>query len=159
MALPISRRHPDLRTALLLFKEVQATVTNLLRSRNRIDLQAFVDFLTKLLGDPDFNATSDIFVLATFFVMRELAPEEVSIEITDRNALSNDETDQAAAFAALQSFSLLALVAKFISMYRLASLEDFSQRATAITIPNLDINLQFSKRLKLHYLLPMLEVK
>ena len=91
--------------------------------------------------------------------MRELAPEEVSIEITDRNALSNDETDQAAAFAALQSFSPLALVAKFISMYRLASLEDFSQRATAITIPNLDINLQFSKRLKLHYLLPMLEVK
>jgi hypothetical protein len=93
MALPISRRHPDLRTALLLFKEVQATVTNILRSRNRIDLQAFVDFLTKLLGDPDFNATSDIFVLATFFVMRELAPEEVSIEITDRNALSNDETE------------------------------------------------------------------
>ncbi|KAH8797011.1 hypothetical protein F5882DRAFT_22599 [Hyaloscypha sp. PMI_1271] len=52
----------------------------------------------------------------------------------------------------LQSFSLLALVAKLISMYRLASLEDFSQRATAITIPDLDINLQFSKRLKLHYL-------
>jgi hypothetical protein len=33
--------------------------------------------------------------------MRELTPEEVYIEVTDRNALSNDETDQAAAFAEL----------------------------------------------------------
>jgi hypothetical protein len=81
-----------------LFKEVQATIT---KSRNRIDLQVFIDFLTKLLGDPDFNATSDIFVLATFRVLRELAPEEVYIEITDRDALSNEQTDQAAAFAEL----------------------------------------------------------
>jgi hypothetical protein len=139
-----------------LFKEVQAAITNILRSRNRIDLQAFVNFLTKLLGDPDFNATSYIFVLATFCVMRELAPEEVYIEITDWNALSNDDTDQAVAFA-----ELFALGSRCEAYFDITpgSLENFSQRATAITIPNLNINLQFSKRLKLHYLLPILKFK
>jgi hypothetical protein len=95
------RRHPSLRAANLLFKEIQATITNNLRSRNQIDLQTIINSLTKILGDPDFDAISDIFLLSTFCIIRALAFEEVYIEVTDRNALFNDQTDQAAAFAEL----------------------------------------------------------
>lgn len=95
------RRHPDLHTAVLMFTEIQAKVTNTLRSRSRDDLQTIVDSLGNLLHSPDFDATSDIFALSIYCVMRAVALEEVYIEVTDRNPLFNDQTDQAAAFAEL----------------------------------------------------------
>jgi hypothetical protein len=93
--------HPSLSAAILLFEEFQEKITKILKDRNRPELQTIIECLGKVLNNSDFNAVGDILALSIFCVMRKLAIEEVYIEVTDRNPLFNDQTDQAAAFSEL----------------------------------------------------------
>jgi hypothetical protein len=95
--------HPNLSAAVDLFSEVEAIVTRALRDRNRNVLQSLTDALDGYLGQSTaaVDATTDIFALSLFCIMQKLAFEEVYMEVTDRNPLFNDQSDQAAAFAEL----------------------------------------------------------
>ena len=93
--------HPDLETAVSLFREVEASIASNLRMRNRHNLDMITGTLDNLLRGFIVTAADDILVLAIFCTMRKLAFEEVYIEVTDRNPLFNDQPDQAAAFAEL----------------------------------------------------------
>lgn len=95
------RRHPSRETALAMFKEIELRLVSALRCRNHHDLQTVVDSLARLLHYSTVGAVGDLFALSVFCVMRKLAFEEVYLEVTDRNPLFNDQTDQAAAFAEL----------------------------------------------------------
>jgi hypothetical protein len=57
--------------------------------------------LETLLGQSEIDAIGDVIALAVFCTMRKIACEEIYIEVTDRNPLFNDQSDQAAAFAEL----------------------------------------------------------
>jgi len=95
------RSHPDLRTAISLFNDIQEKLGNCLRSRDLNALQTIVSSLRELLNVPNVDTTVEIFVLSIFCIMRAFAFEEIYIEVTDRNPLFNDQTDQAAAFSEL----------------------------------------------------------
>jgi hypothetical protein len=95
------RPHPDVGTAISLFKEVDSRIRQALSTRNRQDLQNILNNLGICLRTSTIDAVSDLFALSVFCTMRKLAFEEVYIEVTDRNPLFNDQSDQAAAFAEL----------------------------------------------------------
>ncbi len=95
------RRHPGQESAVAMFREVETKLVSALRCRKRQDLQTIVDSLRSMLHFSTLGAIGDLFALAVFCTMRKLAFEEVYIEVTDRNPLFNDQTDQAAAFAEL----------------------------------------------------------
>lgn len=95
------RPHPDPETAISLFHEIETRILNALKGRNHDDLQTLADALDIILRHHAVDAVGDIIALAVFCTMRKLAIEEVYIEVTDRNPLFNDQTDQAAAFAEL----------------------------------------------------------
>jgi hypothetical protein len=95
------RSHPDLRTAISLFNDIQEKLGNCLRSRDLNALQTIVSSLRELLNVPNVDTTVEISVLSIFCIMRAFAFEEIYIEVTDRNPLFNDQTDQAAAFSEL----------------------------------------------------------
>ncbi|CAL3973371.1 unnamed protein product [Diplocarpon coronariae] len=98
------RCHPSLPAAMALFCEVEEKIQNALRSRGHRDLQTIIDSLGQLLHHPDVSTVGDLFALSVFCTMRKLALEEVYVEVTDRNPLFNDQTDQSAAFA--ETFAL-----------------------------------------------------
>ncbi|EKD19488.1 hypothetical protein MBM_02725 [Drepanopeziza brunnea f. sp. 'multigermtubi' MB_m1] len=95
------RRHPTLPVAVFLFHEIREKVETALRSRSHKDLQAMVDSLGRFLQNSAVSAVGDLYALSLFCTMRKLAFEEVYVEVTDRNPLFNDQTDQSAAFAEL----------------------------------------------------------
>ncbi len=95
------RRHPTLTIAISLFREVEEKIVNALRTRNQGVLQTIIDSLGTLQGFSTADAVGDLFALSVFCTMRNQAFEEVYIEVTDRNPLFNDQSDQAAAFAEL----------------------------------------------------------
>jgi hypothetical protein len=95
------RPHPDFETAVALFKEIESYILSTLKMRNRHNLDMITSTLDNLLHGLIISATDDILVLAIFCTMRKLAFEEVYIEVTDRNPLFNDQSDQSAAFAEL----------------------------------------------------------
>jgi hypothetical protein len=93
--------HPDLAAAVALFREVEANITLTLKTRNRHNIDMITSTLDNLLRCSVVGATDDILALSIFCTMRKLAFEEVYIEVTDRNPLFNDQSDQSAAFAEL----------------------------------------------------------
>lgn len=93
--------HPDLPSAVALFREVETNIALTLKTRNRQNLDIITNTLDNLLRGLIFSATDDIIALSIFCTMRKLAFEEVYIEVTDRNPLFNDQSDQSAAFAEL----------------------------------------------------------
>ena len=95
------RPHPDLATAIALFREVEENLIETLKTRNRHNLNMITSSLDNLLRRSIVGATDDILALSIFCTMRKCAFEEVYIEVTDRNPLFNDQTDQSAAFAEL----------------------------------------------------------
>lgn len=65
------------------------------------DLESITETLRRLLKYLCTDTATDSLAMAVFCVMRKLAFEDVYIEVTDRNPLFNDQSDQGAAFAEL----------------------------------------------------------
>ncbi|CZT05212.1 related to glycosyl transferase [Rhynchosporium agropyri] len=95
------RRHPNLPAAIALFHDVEAAIEEALRTRSHPKLKIIIEALEKLLNNIAYAAVGDLYALAVFCTMRRLAFDEVYVEVTDRNPLFNDQTDQSAAFAEL----------------------------------------------------------
>lgn len=94
-------RHPSAPAALYLFLEIEGKMQEILKFRRTSDLEMVTHVLRKALLHSCTDTVADIIVLAVFCVMRKLAFEEIYIEVTDRNPLFNNQSDQAAAFAEL----------------------------------------------------------
>lgn len=94
-------QHPSEAIALGSFIQIGDTITELLRNRKIAELQKITDFLACIVQDGSIDARVDLIAFAIFCVMRKHAFDEAYIEVTDRNTLFNDQSDQAAAFAEL----------------------------------------------------------
>lgn len=95
---------PQVEQALEFFKAVEAKFLWMLQTRSDQDLKAFNTALQAILSPGSIDACADILGLATFCAARKAAIDEVYLEVTDRNPLFNDQSDQAAVFA--ESFAL-----------------------------------------------------
>lgn len=96
--------HPDLDHAVRFFESVEKTMLHLMRERQDDMLARLNTALNNILTTGTMDAWADILGLATFCAGRKAALDEVYIEVTDRNPLFNDQSDQAAVFA--ESFAL-----------------------------------------------------
>jgi len=94
-------QHPNETIALDHFLQIGATITEMLRERRITELQEVTDCLASVLQDGKIDTQVDLIAFAIFCVMRKHAFDEAYMEVTDRNTLFNDQTDQAAAFAEL----------------------------------------------------------
>lgn len=96
--------HPDVATAARFFVSLEKWFLRTLRQRRDGDLKIFTQALHTILKSDKVDARADILGLATFCASRKAAFDEVYLEVTDRNPLLNDQSDQAAVFA--ESFAL-----------------------------------------------------
>ena len=96
--------HPDMVDAKRFFSQLQRWFLLSLRNRKDADLKAFTTALYTILKADEIDSRADILGLATFCAARKAAFDEVYLEVTDRNPLLNDQSDQAAVFA--ESFAL-----------------------------------------------------
>ena len=96
-----THQHPDSRASIALFKEVETVFAEILRQCKEDDLLSITQTLDTTCETDGIDAWADLVLLSFFCAARKLAFEEVYIEITDRNPLFNDQSDQAAAFAEL----------------------------------------------------------
>jgi glycosyltransferase involved in cell wall biosynthesis len=96
--------HPDMLDAARFFVRLQQWFLSSLRRRKDADIKAFTTALHTILKADRIDARADILGLATFCAARKAAFDEVYLEVTDRNPLLNDQSDQAAVFA--ESFAL-----------------------------------------------------
>jgi hypothetical protein len=94
-------RHPSQSASLRLFSDVETAIQHILRTRRMADLESITETLRRLLEYLCTDTATDSLAMAVFCVMRKLAFEDVYIEVTDRNSLFNDQSDQGAAFAEL----------------------------------------------------------
>ncbi|CAG8982809.1 hypothetical protein HYALB_00001090 [Hymenoscyphus albidus] len=83
------------------FLQIDASVTELLRERRIHDLQNITEELTAALENKEIDSRVDLIAFSVFCAMRKHAFDEAYMEVTDRNTLFNDQSDQAAAFAEL----------------------------------------------------------
>ncbi|KAK2764485.1 hypothetical protein FQN54_009180 [Arachnomyces sp. PD_36] len=97
-------QHPKLSEALALFAQVDENLSKLLRLGRESDLSNITSSMSALVDAGNIDAYMDIFALSLFCAMRKGAFDEVYTEVTDRNPLFNNQSDQAAAFA--ESFAL-----------------------------------------------------
>lgn len=97
-------QHPEHEKALAVFHEVDRELTSMLRERSEDRLSQLTSTLQANMVKGRIDAYADIFTLAVFCAARKAAFDEVYIEVSDRNPLFNDQSDQAAAFA--ESFAL-----------------------------------------------------
>ncbi|KUJ20420.1 glycosyltransferase family 4 protein [Mollisia scopiformis] len=94
-------QHPDPLIALHNFLRIDDSITLMLKHRNISSLQRLTDVLVKSIEDGIIDSRVDLIAFAVFCAMRKHAFDEAYIEVTDRNTLFNDQSDQAAAFAEL----------------------------------------------------------
>ncbi|TVY84657.1 hypothetical protein LSUE1_G001270 [Lachnellula suecica] len=94
-------QHPSERVALDHFLQIGDTITDILKERKIAELQEITDCLVCILRDGTIDAQVDLMAFAIFCEMRKHAFDEAYMEVTDRNTLFNDQSDQAAAFAEL----------------------------------------------------------
>jgi len=94
-------QHPSEAIALDNFLRIRDTITELLKERKIAELQEITDLLVCIIRDGIIDARVDLIAFAIFCVMRKHAFDEAYMEVTDRNTLFNDQSDQAAAFAEL----------------------------------------------------------
>ncbi|PYI19709.1 glycosyl transferase [Aspergillus violaceofuscus CBS 115571] len=95
---------PSPTLCLALFKEAEFVFNNILRERREHDLAQISEALCQLVQNPSIDAYADMLALALFCAARKGALDEIYTEVTDRNPLFNNQSDQAAAFA--ESFAL-----------------------------------------------------
>jgi len=97
----LSCQCPDEASTLENFILVQNSITNILKSRNIPKLQEITENLGHIIKEGEIDARVDLLALSIFCAMRKHAFDEAYMEVTDRNTLFNDQSDQAAAFAEL----------------------------------------------------------
>ncbi|KAK4869928.1 hypothetical protein LT330_005652 [Penicillium expansum] len=97
-------RYPSLDVCLDLFHQADSVLSDVLRYRREDDLAAITSGLCALLQGGSVDTYVDMMALALFCAARQGAFDEIYAEVTDRNPLFNNHTDQAAAFA--ESFAL-----------------------------------------------------
>ncbi|KAI1002392.1 hypothetical protein K3495_g5809 [Podosphaera aphanis] len=94
-------QHPDPALALEVFDQIDIAISDILKNRVLFKLKEITNHLTEILKVGKIDARTDLVIFSIFSAMRRLAFDEVYLEVTDRNALFNDQSDQAAAFAEL----------------------------------------------------------
>jgi hypothetical protein len=87
--------------ALALFRHIDLTFRNTLWWRDHESLDAITAAIAQLASRKSTDSVSDFVLFCIFCAARKAAFEEVYIEVSDRNPLFNQYTDQSAAFAEL----------------------------------------------------------
>jgi hypothetical protein len=95
--LPCLEKHD----ALELFRHIDYYFRDLLWSRDHQKLETITKALEKLTRRDKIDSVSDFVLFCIFCAARKAGFEEVYIEVSDRNPLFNQYTDQSAAFAEL----------------------------------------------------------
>ncbi|KAF2268323.1 hypothetical protein CC78DRAFT_576332 [Lojkania enalia] len=95
--LPSLERHD----ALELFRHVDYNFRRLLWYRDYQKLDSITTALERLAGRSSIDSASDFVLFCVFCAARKAGFEEVYIEVSDRNPLFNQYSDQSAAFAEL----------------------------------------------------------
>jgi hypothetical protein len=94
-------QHPSESIALENFLQISDTITDMLRQRDISSLQKLTEQLALSIEAGRIDARVDMIAFSIFCAMRKHAFDEAYMEVTDRNTLFNDQSDQAAAFAEL----------------------------------------------------------
>ncbi|KAJ5639698.1 Glycosyl transferase family 1 [Penicillium longicatenatum] len=97
-------KHASLEASIDLFHQVDHIFTQILRTHREDDLASITKGFSELVRDGKIDAYVDMIALALFCVARKGAFDEIYTEVTDRNPLLNNQSDQAASFA--ESFAL-----------------------------------------------------
>lgn len=92
---------PDASMALDNFLQVDTSITAMLKQRDISKLNDLTESLANCLSSAEIDSQADLLTLSIFCAMRKHAFDEAYMEVTDRNTLFNDQSDQAAAFAEL----------------------------------------------------------
>jgi hypothetical protein len=87
--------------ALELFRNVSETFHNILWWRDHEKLDAITAAIERLTDTSSVDSVTDFVLFCIFCAARKAGFEEVYIEVSDRNPLFNQYTDQSAAFAEL----------------------------------------------------------
>jgi hypothetical protein len=87
--------------ALELFRHIQETFIDILWWRDHDKLDAITAAVEKLTESSNVDSVTDFVLFCIFCAARKAGFEEVYIEVSDRNPLFNQYTDQSAAFAEL----------------------------------------------------------
>lgn len=95
--LPTLERHD----AVALFRHVDLSFRNMLWWRDHKSLDIITSAIEKLTSRKNIDSVSDFVLFCIFCAARKAAFEEVYIEVSDRNPLFNQYSDQSAAFAEL----------------------------------------------------------
>jgi hypothetical protein len=95
--LPVIDRHH----ALVLFRHVHETFVDILWCRDHEKLDEVTAAIENLTGNSNMDSVTDFVLFCVFCAARKAGFEEVYIEVSDRNPLFNQYTDQSAAFAEL----------------------------------------------------------
>jgi hypothetical protein len=91
----------DERQSLAIFLQIDLWVNEALKNRQLLQLQEVTNNLFEGLLNHEIDARIDLVALSIFCAMRRHAFDEAYMEVSDRNPLFNDQSDQAAAFAEL----------------------------------------------------------
>lgn len=94
-----NRSFPSFGESLELFYEVEHVLVQIMKNRREAELRAITEALGDLVKRGSINAHVDMLALSIFCATRKLAFDEIYAEVTDRNPLFNNQSDQAAAFA------------------------------------------------------------
>lgn len=87
--------------ALELFRHIDYNFRSVLWYRDHETLDSITSALEKLTNREDIDSVTDFVLFCIFCAARKAAFEEVYIEVSDRNPLFNQYSDQSAAFAEL----------------------------------------------------------
>jgi hypothetical protein len=94
-------QHPEEKQALAIFTQINMWVGEVLRHRRIHQLQEVTHNISEGILNHDIDARIDLVAISLFCAMRKQAFDEAYMEVSDRNPLFNDQSDQAAAFAEL----------------------------------------------------------
>ena len=94
-------QYPSEKLALAAFIQIDAWVKGVLKNRRLHQLQEVTQNLSDSILSNNIDSRNDLVALSLFCAMRKHAFDEAYMEVSDRNPLFNDQSDQAAAFAEL----------------------------------------------------------
>jgi hypothetical protein len=97
----IGCQHSGFLSCLDNFLHIDRKITEILRERDFKVLSEITDCLVAALEGDCIDSRIDMIAFSIFCAMRRHAFDEAYMEVTDRNTLFNDQSDQAAAFAEL----------------------------------------------------------
>ncbi|KAK5000702.1 hypothetical protein LTR66_000493 [Elasticomyces elasticus] len=92
---------PSRKAALSIFKEIDSVFRAILRRRDSDNLALITTALESMIRRDIIDPYTDIIVFSIFCAARTVAFDEIYLEVSDRNPLFNEYSDQSAAFAEL----------------------------------------------------------